>query len=149
MMKFVKCALAAGMATAVMQMAPPANAADLVQKAPAYAYERPGPCGEAGVLSSVVRTFRYQVTHVPYLPDVGIVAIRSVRENRYYPAVPDHPIARRYCEAEAYLSNGRRYPVWYRISTGLGFAGIGDKIEECIIPFDRWHVYDGHCRVLQ
>jgi hypothetical protein len=129
----------------------PAAAADYIGTAPGHVarYAHSGICAEGGYLSRISHKFRYQITHVPYLPDVEIVDFQGVHENRYLPADEDHPIARRYCEATAVLSNGRRHQVFYLIESGMGFAGIGGtNVEFCVNGFDRWKVYDGRCRVL-
>lgn len=60
-----------------------------------------------------------------------------------------YAIPRRYCEATAYLSNGRKHRVYYRIEEGMGLAGTGYKVESCLPGYDRWRVYDGNCRVLR
>ncbi|MCG6857681.1 MAG: hypothetical protein LJE67_06405 [Salaquimonas sp.] len=59
------------------------------------------------------------------------------------------PIDRRYCKARAWLNNGKSNVVYYRIERGMGLAGIGFKVEFCLPGYDRWHVYDGACRVLR
>lgn len=122
-----------------------AIAADLaVYSEPGY-----GPCADARVLSRISDKFRYQVKHVPNLPDVEIAEFRRIHEHRYEPRQEDHPIARRYCGATALLSDGHQRDVWYLIEEGMGFAGfIGDNVEFCVSGFDRWKVYDGRCRVL-
>ena len=60
-----------------------------------------------------------------------------------------YPIPRRYCQATAWLTNGRRHKVYYRIEEGMGLAGTGYKVEFCLPGYDRWRVYDGNCRVLR
>ena len=128
--------------------APPvefAQAADVIRSYAPYQ----GPCAEGWVLRSISNRFRYQVTHVPNLPDVGIVEFRDIRENRFHPASERWPIARLYCEANVVLSDGYSRNVWYLIEGGMGFASIGDNVEFCVAGFDRWHVYNSGCRVLR
>jgi hypothetical protein len=127
----------------------PAWSADYVRPTRSYHDEGSRICGEAGVLSRITGKFRYQVTHVPNLPPVDIVDFRNIHENRYLPAYADRPIARRYCGATAYTSDGRSHPIWYLIEEGAGFAGLGGNVEFCLLGFDRWHVYNGACRVLR
>lgn len=125
--------------------AAPAAAADLV----AVSVDDPGACANARVLDRITHRFRYQVTHVPHLPQVDIVDFYRIRENRYLPQREDRPIERRYCYAQAALSSGHTRDIWYLIERPMGFAGIGSNVEFCVSGFDRWHVYGGRCRVLR
>ncbi len=109
----------------------------------------PGICAEAKWLNRIEHRFRYQVRHVPNLPDVEIAQFYNIREKRYEPTDETHPISRRYCEADIYLSDGQSRDIWYLIETDLGFASIGDNVEFCVDGFDRWYVYNGRCRVLK
>lgn len=106
-------------------------------------------CAHQSVRGAIKSRFRYQVTHVPNLPNVDIVGFQGARLTRYEPATANSPIERRYCAATALLSSGDNRPVWYLIEYGQGFAGIGDNVEFCVSGFDRWNVYDGACRVLR
>lgn len=124
---------------------PAAMSADLV----AVAITEPGICGHSGVLSRISSRFRYQVAHVPNLPDVAIVDFQQIRENGYSPRGERWPIERRYCQAVATLSDGYRRDVWYLIERPMGFVGFGSNVEFCVNGFDRWNVYGGRCRVLR
>ena len=140
-------ALAAGMAASLAATLAPmtAQAADPLGS---YAVND-DVCANSAVRSTIKHRFRYQVTHVPQLADVDIVDFYGAYQTRYYPATENSPIARRYCRATARLSDGRDRTVWYLIEYGQGFAGIGDNVEFCVSGFDRWNVYDSHCRVLR
>lgn len=140
-------ALAAGLAVSLFAMMQPAEvwAADLVG---VYGGED-AICNHGSVRGTIRSRFRHQVTHVPHLPQVDIVDFYGARLTRYEPATPTSPIERRYCQATARLSDGQDKPIWYLIEYGQGFAGIGDNVEFCVSGFDRWHVYDGNCRVLR
>lgn len=147
MTRFVKTLLAllTGLASPLAAV-PTASSADLQS----YVYESdPGVCGEAWVLNKITSRFRYQVTHVPNLPNVDIVDFSRIHENRYLPAQEDRPIGRRYCGATVALSDGHSRSVWYLIEEGQGFASIGDNVEFCVAGFDRWLVYNGRCRILR
>lgn len=109
----------------------------------------PGICGEKKVRGTIAVRFRYQVLHVPNLPDVEILSFRNIRQNRYEPATERWPISRRYCAAQVHLSDGRSRPIWYLIEGDMGYASIGDNVEFCVSGFDRWMVYNGGCRVLR
>ncbi len=106
-------------------------------------------CGDEHVLRRIVRRFRYQVRHVPHLPDVEIESFSRVHQHRYLAKRKGRPIARRYCHATVSLSDGRHRKVWYLIEGKMGFASIGDGVEFCVSGFDRWMVYNGSCRVLR
>lgn len=106
-------------------------------------------CEDPEILADIVVRFRYQVHNVPHLPRVEIREFRKIHEHRYLPWRENWPIARRYCGATAELSDGRRRSIWYLIEDGMGFAGIGDKVEFCVSGFDRWMVYDGRCRIVR
>lgn len=141
-------ALAAGLAASLAAMiTPPAPvmAADLLDVYPAT----DDICGHDSVFGYIQGRFRYQVTHVPHLPDVDIVDFYSVRRTRLEPATIDSPIERLYCSGTVRLTSGESRPIWYLIEYGQGFAGLGDNVEFCVLGFDRWNVYNGACRVLR
>jgi len=108
-----------------------------------------GICAHHSVLGAITRGFRHQVAHVPNLPNVDIVDFYGIYQQRYLPETPKWPIARLYCAATVQLTDGQQRPVWYMIEYGQGFAGIGDNVEFCVSGFDRWHAYNGNCRVLR
>ena len=123
-----------------------ASAADLVVGV--YASD-PGACADTRVLGRISERFRYQVRNVPNLPDVAIMDFFNIGETRYLPKREKWPIERRYCHAKVALSDGKSRSVWYLIEHPMGFAGIGSNVEFCVSGFDRWHVYNGNCRVLR
>ena len=106
-------------------------------------------CEDAGILKRVESRFRHQVLNVPNLPDVQIVEFHNIHQHRYQPFGDKQPIARRYCGATALMSDGYKREVWYLIEDRMGFVGVGDGVEFCVSGFDRWNVYNAHCRVLK
>jgi hypothetical protein len=106
-------------------------------------------CEDPYILAKIRDRFRHQTRNVPNLPDVDITDFRGIHEHRYLPYAEDWPIARRYCGATAALSDGSDRTIWYLIEDGMGFVGIGDNVEFCVSGFDRWFVYNGHCRILR
>ena len=109
-----------------------------------------GVCAESWVLRKITDRFRHQVRNVPHLPNVAITDFQRIYERRYLPSLgEERPIGRRYCGATVILSDGYGRDIWYLIEEGMGFASIGDNVEFCVSGFDRWNVYDGHCRVLR
>ena len=106
-------------------------------------------CDDAGILNRIEDRFRHQAYNVHHLPNLRIVEFNRIHEHRYEPFSDTHPIARRYCGATAALSDGNNHEMWYLIEDRMGFVGVGDGVEFCVSGFDRWHVYNGHCRVLK
>jgi hypothetical protein len=104
------------------------------------------PCSEPAILAKISSRFIHQ-SHEVHHDKLRIEAYSNVHQHRNYPADEKHLIARRYCGATASLSDGRRRTLWYFIETHQGFVGIGDNVEFCVSGFDRWNVYNAHCRV--
>lgn len=143
MIRFASLILASLLALAGASV--PASAAD-----PVYVrIDEPGICGHDRVLGRISSRFRYQVRHVPHLPQVDIVDFYDISERRFEPQRPKWPIERRYCHATVALSDGHSRNVWYLIEKPMGFVGFGSNVEFCVAGFDRWHVYGGRCRSLR
>ncbi|MFC4624176.1 phage portal protein [Daeguia caeni] len=145
--QFSRASLAAALIAPLAIVSIPAKAADYIGTAPVAADA--GICSQQSILRRVVSGFRYQVHHVPHLPQVGIAAVSDIQLTRHEPKTNPAQIERTYCKANAVLSDGQNRPVWYLIEEGQGFAGIGRNVEFCVEGFDRWHVFDGRCRVLR
>ena len=139
--------LLAALATLASLGAPvrPALAADPL----VYSAADPGLCDDGWQLGRIRHRFSYQVRHVPDLPDVRISEFYNIQAARYEGEDEKHPIFRQYCRADALLSDGRTHRVWYLIEGDQGFASLGTNVEFCVDGFDRWHVYNGGCRVLR
>lgn len=141
-----------GVVAAALMAAPVslAQAADLIAPG-AYTAVPDSDCAAPRRLASIERDFSLQAREVHHNPDLKIVAISDIRENRYLPIQQDIlSVERLYCQGSAALSDGRTRTIWYLIEYGEGFAGaFGDNVEFCVSGFDRWNVYDGHCRVLR
>ena len=146
MKSIIHAVLAAALTAAGAFSSAPSFAADMIYGV--YASE-PGACADARVLGRISERFRYQVRNVPHLPDVEIVEFSRIGQTRYLAASERWPIERRYCHARAALSDGHARHVWYLIENPMGFAGVGSNVEFCVAGFDRWHVYNGNCRVLR
>ena len=156
MRQFARSLLAAMVALAPISISTPSMSADALYAPSGYS----SACANNGVLGRIQSRFRYQVTHVPHLPDVSILEFHNIQENRYEPAQEELPIARRYCEATVVLSDGSQRNAWYLIEERMGFATLaagfglanethGSNVEFCVSGFDRWFVYNGACRVLR
>ncbi len=133
------------LATGVLA-APVARAADLIEGV--YVSD-PGACAHPRILARISSKFDHQVRNVAHLPDVSINGFHRIGQTRYLPALENRPVERRYCHAQVALSNGKHRTVWYLLETPWGYAGVGTNVEFCVSGFDRWHVYNGNCRVLR
>lgn len=103
-------------------------------------------CDNPSILKKISSRFHHQ-SHEVHHDRLRIEAYSKVHQHRHYSSDETHLIARRYCGATASLSDGRNRYVWYFIESGAGFAGVGDNVEFCVSGFDRWNVYNAHCRV--
>ena len=146
MQRLKNAAIAAALAAGSLLASPAAHAADMVY---GVRVSDPGVCGHPSVLARISSRLDHQVRHVPNLPDVRIDAFHRIGETRYLPAHENRPVERRYCHAKVALSNGKHRSVWYLLETPWGFAGVGTNVEFCVSGFDRWNVYNSHCRVLR
>ncbi len=76
--------------------------------------------------------------------NLRITAYDKVRETAFRPWQSDN-IPRRYCSAEALLSNGKMHTVHYSIIEDGGFAGFGQGVEWCVTGLDRNWAYNPGC----
>ncbi len=77
-----------------------------------------------------------------------IVGIDRIVETAYELGTPS-PLARRFCEGRATLSDGTETYVFYKVVEHAGFVGIRWNVEACLSGLDRWHVYDAYCRTVR
>ena len=146
MARYTNLLAAFAASAAALMAASVAQAADMHEN---YSGANDAICGHANVRNTINNRFRYQVTHVPHLPNVDIVSFHDARLTRYEPATPESPIERRYCAASVSFSDGYSRPIYYLIEYGQGFASIGDNVEFCVSGFDRWNVFNSQCSVLR
>lgn len=142
-----------GILAAALLIAPAtmAQAADIIAPGPYVAAEPDSWCARNGYLNAIERRFKIQARQVHPRPDLSIVSIYNIRENRYLPKVEDvRAVDRLYCQATASMSDGHSRTLWYLVEYDEGFAGFfGDNVEFCLSGLDRWNVYDSYCRVLR
>jgi hypothetical protein len=74
-----------------------------------------------------------------------ITAYGQVHETAFRPWQSDN-MPRRYCSAEAMLSDGKVRAVHYSIIEDGGFAGYGQGVEWCVVGLDRNWAYSPNCR---
>ena len=121
-------------------------------------------CDDPAVLGQVEDQFEYGAPRVLQTP-LSILEFSAMAEKAYFPAVeagepPISPIERRYCQAEALLSDQKTRRVYYVIEYPMGFAAAGGflgsfspvkawRAEGCILGLDDWHVYGANCQSLR
>ena len=74
-----------------------------------------------------------------------ITGYARVRETAFRPWQSDN-IPRRYCTADAMISDGHPRVVNYAIVEDGGFAGYGQGVEWCVVGLDRDWAYNPRCR---
>jgi hypothetical protein len=75
-----------------------------------------------------------------------ITGFDKVREIAFRPWEPGS-IPRRFCTAQAAISDGKVRTVNFSIIEDGGFAGIGSGVEFCVIGLDRNWAYNPACRM--
>ena len=109
----------------------------------------PRACEDPYILNQISERFRYQAFMVNHAPTLRISDFLDIREQRNQYFLDDSKIARRYCKGTVVLNDGHQHPLWYLVEDGMGFVGVGDNVEFCVLGFDRWLVYNGACRTLR
>ena len=74
-----------------------------------------------------------------------ITGFDRVHETAFRPWASDN-IPRRYCTADAMLTDGKTRQVHYSIIEDGGFAGYGQGVEWCVVGLDRDWAYNPRCR---
>ena len=73
----------------------------------------------------------------------GVAAVREVAFRPWgYGKIP-----RRYCTAQAFLSDGTTRKIHYSIIEKGGFTGVGTGVEFCVQGFDRERSYAPDCKM--
>jgi hypothetical protein len=77
--------------------------------------------------------------------DLQITAYGEIHEVAFRPWRSEN-IPRRYCSADAMLSDGKIRNVHYSIIEDGGYAGFGQGVEWCVTGLDRNWAYNPGCR---
>jgi len=77
--------------------------------------------------------------------ELRITGFAQVHEVAYRPWQSDN-IPRRYCSADAMLSDGKPRVVHYSIIEDGGFASFGEGVEFCVVGLDRDWAYNPRCK---
>ena len=104
-------------------------------------------CVQNGVLNGIKGRFAW-AEHNTWHRGFVIETLGNPRPSGHPFAEPGL-VSRDYCEADAVMTDGRAYSVYYAVEHGLGFAGIGRSVDFCVLGLDPWHVHDGSCRTVR
>ncbi len=102
-------------------------------------------CSDGSVLSFIDQRFDYKARR--YLQaDLDILGFDRVSNTHVDYRDETHPIQRVYCHAKVDMNDGHRRDLWYMIESGMGFAGLGERVRFCISGLDPWYVDGRQCR---
>ena len=104
-------------------------------------------CHETKVLKEIVERFNWAEEHT-WHRGLYMDGVFDAHESTTHPA-GRRQIPRRYCRAQAALSDGSHRRVFYMIEGGQGFAGTHHNVAWCISSLDPWREYGSGCRVLR
>ena len=105
------------------------------------------PCDDAVDLAYIERRFGEKETvywHSP-LQILGFDHFREIGYRSNGAAL----IPRRFCVAEAHLSDKTTHKIVYQIEEHMAFAGYGNNEEWCVVGLDRNLAYAPACAILQ
>lgn len=125
----------------------PAKAAGWLEKmfylsGPNYTGNLPA-CDAA--LGAIASQFAYKESRF-WNSDLQILGFERVREIAFSPWAPG-TIPRRFCRADALVSDGRKHRVNFWIGEDTGFAGAWDGVRWCVVGFDRNWAYNPACKM--
>jgi hypothetical protein len=102
-------------------------------------------CTESGPLGLIRSKFRTKEGRF-WNSDLEIVDFANVREIAFRPWVAG-AIPRRFCRADAMVSDGVKRPVYYSIVEDGGPIGAAYGIEWCVVGLDRNWAYNPACKM--
>jgi hypothetical protein len=103
---------------------------------------RVAPC--EGALGTITSQFSEKESTF-WNSNLQITGYGQIRETAFRPWQSDN-IPRRYCSAEAMLSDGKVRTVHYSIIEDGGFAGFGQGVEWCVVGLDRNWAFNPACK---
>jgi hypothetical protein len=101
-------------------------------------------CSESGPLERIQSTFHTKESRF-WQSDLRIVDFVNVREIAMRPWAAG-AIPRRFCRAEAVVSDGVKRPVYYSIVEDGGLIGMTYGVEWCVVGLDRNWAYNPRCK---
>ena len=75
-----------------------------------------------------------------------IVDFAQVQETAFRPWAAD-VMSRRFCRADAEVTDGAWHPVYFSIEAGMGEIGATWGVQWCVVGFDRNWAYNPDCRM--
>ncbi len=102
-------------------------------------------CTDPWPLGRIQANFRTK-EHRYWDSELQIVDFANVREIAFRPWAAQ-TIPRRFCAAEALVSDGVRHAVYYSIIEDAGFIGAGWGVEWCVVGLDRNWAYNPACKM--
>jgi hypothetical protein len=130
-----------------LSAAGPAQSASLLEKnfwlsGPRYEGVVP-PC-QAG-LDTIVSNFAEKEGRF-WNSALQIVGFERVRETAFMPWA-EGTIPRRFCSAQALVSDGHKHAVYYSIGEDTGIIGASWGVEWCVVGLDRNWAYNPSCKM--
>jgi hypothetical protein len=122
-------------------------AADYRASVYATAYAADPICSSPRVVKAVTSRFNWAERNT-FRWGVQLGALANPRPNPT-PVLDVGVIAKRYCMAEALMSDGTQSTAYYVVSFGQGFASLGNNVDSCVVGFDPWRVHDWACRTVR
>jgi len=101
-------------------------------------------CNETGPLGHIQSHFHIKEDRF-WHSDLRIVDFQNVREIALRPWAAG-AIPRRFCRAEALVSDGIKRPIFYSIIEDGWFTGISYGVEWCVVGLDRNWAYNPRCK---
>jgi hypothetical protein len=101
-------------------------------------------CNESGPLDRIQSFFHTKESRF-WKSDLRIVDFQNVHEIAMRPWAAG-AIPRRFCRAEALVSDGIKRPVYYSIIEDAGLIGMTYGVEWCVVGLDRNWAYNPACK---
>jgi hypothetical protein len=147
--RFWTCVLALGLSIlTVASTAEPTRAAGFFEmnfylSGPRYSADVPL-CGESGPLDRIQHGFEVKEGRF-WHSDLHILDFKNVREIALRPWQASS-IPRRFCQADALVSDGKKHAVYYSIIEDGGLIGMTYGVEWCVVGLDRNWAYNPRCK---
>ena len=132
--------------TALLSLAQPAKAANPLELN--FWLNGPQYDGRLATCDSALGTITYMFQEKEktfWNSSLVITGYGNIHEIAFRPWQSDN-IPRRYCTADAMISDGHPRVVNYAIVEDGGFAGYGQGVEWCVVGLDRNWAYNPRCR---
>jgi hypothetical protein len=105
------------------------------------------PCADPFVLARIKGRFGWAEKHTWHRGfDMASLGKARFSDHPYFePGI----IERKYCQAEARMTDDTTRTVYFAIEIGQGFASVGNYVDFCVLGLDPWHVHDEACRAVR